>query len=213
VKGIVELPGKILDSVQRSVNDWSNFWQVQTQGNNCLPAAMSMMYSDWDRGAHTRDLNYFNRVAGIRDRETGYRGSAGDIASELHSVMPNMHTQVIENASRKQIGDALDRQLSQGHTLIAGIASPYTAGNNHYIYIAGKDNHGNYIIGDSGNRLGGKLGKTISRDDLLSRVMNRHGGTRMVAGWTDAPTTASRVRGSAAERYAQAQDSQHIADK
>jgi hypothetical protein len=194
-------------AVRRNDSDWNKFFQSQNQGNNCVSAAMSMMYTDWDRGAHTHDLNYFNGLAGIRDRSTGYRGSANGMAGALQSAVKGMHTQVMESGNRKEIGDALDRQLDQGHTVIAGIKSPYHAENNHYIYVAGKDNAGNYVIGDPGNHNGGILGQTISREDLLNRIMNRHGGTRLVAGWSDEPSEASHVKGSAAERYAELKQS------
>jgi S1-C subfamily serine protease len=191
--------------VRRSANDWHQFFQGQNSPSNCSAAAMSMMYSDWDKGAHNRDLNHFNRVAGLDGG--GYNASANVMARQLQGAIRGLHTDVIQEGSRQQIGNALDKQLDQGHTLIAGIKSPYHAQNNHYIYVAGKDSAGNYIIGDSGNSRGGKLGKTISREDLLNRIMSRHGGVRLVAGWTDASTSASQVKGSAAARYAESQRS------
>ena len=169
----------------RPLSDWNHFYRSQTRGNNCLPTSMSMMYADWVKGspANDRELQSIEKLTHVGSTE-GYRGSAQDIARQAQTLMPGLHTADYQSLDRKNLAATLDRHLSEGHTAIVGIKSPYSS-NNHYIYIAGKDHSGNYIVGDSGRRGGGALGKTIHPDDLLNRMMARNGGSRMVAGWLD----------------------------
>jgi len=217
VKDIVELPGKVLDSVVRSVSDWGAFFQGQSRGNNCSAATMAMMDRDWNRNER-HNLSYFDQKAHLGQDGGYYAATAAAMAADLHRAIPdpNFHTQVLERGNRQEVAAYIDSQIKQGHTLIAGINSPYHPGvTNHYIYIGGKDASGNYIIGDPGNSQGGRLGKTISPRELVDRwIMARSGGVRLVAGWSDTQTVASQTRGTAAYRYAQAQqDDRHIADK
>jgi hypothetical protein len=186
----------------RPVSDWNHFYRAQTRGNNCLPAAMSMMYADWAKGspASGGELSQIEHVTHVGG-SGGYTGSASDIGKQAQSIIPGLRTEAFQGLDRRALGAELDKQLAQGHTVIAGIKSPYSS-NNHYIYVAGKDNHGNYLIGDSGRQGGGILGKTIGREDLLNRMMSRNGGSRMVAGHSDATTPATNVEGTAASRYA-----------
>jgi hypothetical protein len=189
------------DSI-RANGDWNKFFRGQTRGNNCLPTSMSMMHADWVKGSHANDaeLRNFEKVTHV-GQSGGYTGSARDIARQAESQIPGLKTAVVEGVNRKELGAQLDKHLAAGHTAIVGIKSPYSDGN-HYIYVAGKDSHGRYIVGDSGRRDGGKLGKSIERDDLLNRMMQRGGGPRMVAGWTEAQTDATKVPGTASARYA-----------
>ncbi len=41
----------------------------------------------------------------------------------------------------------LNKELDQGHTAVAKVQNAHTY-NNHYVYIAGRDREGNYIMGD-----------------------------------------------------------------
>jgi hypothetical protein len=163
---------------------------------------MSMMRADWATGAPANDneLRQIEQATGV-GASGPYTGSTQDIARQASSMIPGLQTHVYEGLNRQALGAALDQELAHGHTVIAGIKSPYS-GDNHYIYVAGKDQSGNYMIGDSGRRGGGLLGPSIGREDLLNRMMARGGGDRMVAGWTDAATPATRLATTAAGRYA-----------
>ncbi|MEZ4534443.1 MAG: hypothetical protein R3D26_05445 [Cyanobacteriota/Melainabacteria group bacterium] len=46
---------------------------------------------------------------------------------------------------------APNAELDKGHTAVARVQNDRT-GNSHYIYVAGRDNDGNYIIGDPDRR-------------------------------------------------------------
>jgi hypothetical protein len=174
-------------NVTRDIKDWNHFYRSQTRSNNCLPTSMSMMYADLVKHSPASDaeLKHFEKITHV-GQHGPYTGSAHDIARQAESQFKGLHTAVVEGVNRKTLGEQLDKHLKDGHTAIVGIKSPYSSGN-HYIYVAGIDSHGKYIIGDSGRHGGGKLGKTIGREDLLNRMMDRGGGPRMVAGWTDQP--------------------------
>jgi hypothetical protein len=186
----------------RTSAGWHDFYRSQTRGNNCLPTAMSMMRADWATGhpANNDELRQIEHITGV-GAHGGYTGSAEAMARQASSMIPGLQTHVYEGLNRQALGAALDQELAKGHTAIVGIKSPYSSGN-HYIYVAGKDQNGNYMIGDSGRHGGGILGPSISRDDLLNRMMARHGGERMVAGWTDATTPATQIGATASGRFA-----------
>jgi hypothetical protein len=77
--------------------------------------------------------------------------------------------------------DDLDRELAQGHTAMARVINPHT-GNPHWIYIAGKDQNGNYVIGDPDRHNNRAFGhdRPVGRDYLYNLMSRRDG---FVAVW------------------------------
>ena len=92
----------------------------------------------------------------------------------------------------------LNKELDLGHSAVAKVINPHT-GHPHYIYVAGRDKDGKYIIGDQ-DRKNAKHFKPVAENHLLQMMKGRDG---FVAGWSHSPTAAARREGSAAYRFAE----------
>ena len=96
----------------------------------------------------------------------------------------------------------LNRELDKGHTAVARVINDRT-GNRHYIYIAGRDADGNYIVGDP-DRKNSKNKSAVSAERLLRDMSKRKPDGGFVAGWAKSDSAATTVTGTAAYRRAEA---------
>lgn len=188
-------------SVFRSASDRNSFYAHQNDGYSCSAFSMAMMCSDWNTGRppSNAESSRWKQIAGTIGR--GYRGSLDQVASNLREGIPDLHTKVY-NYGMGRVGTQamqdLNRELAQGHTAVAKVINPHT-GNPHYIYIAGRTQNGEYIIGDPDRK--NPHQQPISGQRLMSMMSRRDG---FVAGWKDSMSMASRAPGTAANRYAMA---------
>ncbi|MBS2002845.1 MAG: hypothetical protein JST44_15145 [Cyanobacteria bacterium SZAS LIN-5] len=188
-------------TVFRSSSDRNSFYAPQNDGNSCSAFSMAMMCSDWSTGrpASNAESSRWKQIAGTIGH--GYRGTLDQVASNLRQGIPDLHTKVY-NYGMGRVGPQamqdLNRELAQGHTAVAKVINPHT-GNPHYIYIAGRTQNGEYIIGDPDRK--NPHHQPISGQRLMSMMSRRDG---FVAGWKDSMSMASRAPGSAANRYAMA---------
>ncbi len=188
-------------NICRDASDRRNFYAHQNDGYSCSAFSMAMMASDWNTGRppSNAESTQWKRIAGTLGQ--GYRGSLNQVASNLREGIPDLQTKVYNYGMGKvgtQAMQDLNRELAQGHTAVAKVINPHT-GNAHYIYIAGRTNDGQYILGDPDRK--NPHQDPISGDRLM-RMMSRRDG--FVAGWKDSQSMATRSQGSAANRYAMA---------
>jgi hypothetical protein len=162
---------------------------------------MAMMASDWNTGRPptNAESSRWKQIAGTVGQ--GYRGPLEQVAANLRQGIPDLHTKVY-NYGMGRVGPQamqdLNRELAQGHTAVAKVINPHT-GNAHYIYIAGRTQNGEYILGDPDRK--NPHQQPVSGARLMSMMSRRDG---FVAGWKDSQSLASRSPGSAANRYAMA---------
>jgi len=78
----------------------------------------------------------------------GYRGSLETMAGQMQSLglKAKAYDYGFGNVGHEAMKD-LNHELDQGHSAVAKVINPHT-GNPHYIYIAGRDENGKYILGD-----------------------------------------------------------------
>jgi hypothetical protein len=190
-----------LNKFSRSASDRNNFYAHQNDGNSCSAFSMAMMSSDWNTGRPPSDSESSNwkQIAGTIGH--GYRGSLNQVASNLKEGIPGLETKVY-NYGMGRVGpnamQDLNRELAQGHTAVAKVINPHT-GNAHYIYIAGRSANGDYVLGDPDRK--NPHQQPISGDRLMHMMSARDG---FVAGWKNSQSGATRVQGSAANRFAMA---------
>jgi hypothetical protein len=161
--------------------DRTRFYAHQTNGWSCSATALAMMHSNEESGHPPTpgDLEHFERVTGTTQQ--GYRGSLADMANQARSQGMEAKPYQYGRFGEQGMND-LDRELSMGHSAVARIINPHT-GNPHYIYVAGRDSNGNYIIGDPDRKNNPNFGhdKPISRAHLFHMMSGRDG---FVAGWS-----------------------------
>lgn len=183
----------------RNPNDRSAFYAHQNDGNSCSAFSMAMMAADWNTGAPPSDSQSYQWKRITHTLGIGYRGSLNDVARNLQEGIPGIQTKVY-NYGMGRVGQQamqdLNRELDAGHTAVAKIINPHT-GNPHYIYIAGRTRSGEYVLGDPDRKNPHQV--PISGQRLMHMMGPRDG---FVAGWRPAPSNASRVQGTAANRYA-----------
>ncbi|CAN5249163.1 hypothetical protein BH10CYA1_BH10CYA1_09670 [soil metagenome] len=190
---------------ERLMSDARIFYAHQDDGNSCSAFAVGMAVSDWRIGrpqAYGRETQHFKELTGTTQH--GYRGSLRDMAGQLtrEGLTAKAYDYGLGNVGAQALRD-LNKELDKGHTAIGKVINPHT-GNAHYIYIAGRDNQGNYILGDP-DRKNRQHFQPVSGETLIGMMHRRDG---FVAVWSDASTAASQVAGSAAYRYAHQQPMQ-----
>jgi hypothetical protein len=188
-------------TVCRDASDRNSFYAHQNDGYSCSAFSMAMMASDWNTGRPptNAESSRWKQIAGTVGQ--GYRGPLEQVAANLRQGIPDLHTKVY-NYGMGRVGPQamqdLNRELAQGHTAVAKVINPHT-GNAHYIYIAGRTQNGEYILGDPDRK--NPHQQPVSGARLMSMMSRRDG---FVAGWKDSQSLASRSPGSAANRYAMA---------
>ena len=162
----------------RQLADRSSFYRHQNDAVSCSAFSMAMMYSDHKLGRPVNDSEAykFKQLAGVTSH--GYRGSLADMGRQLESA--GLHARPYEyanNFNERGMAD-LNRELAAGHSAVARVINPHT-GNPHYIYIAGRDSSGRYIVGDP-DRKNLAYHQPVSAERLYSMMRGRNG---FVAGW------------------------------
>jgi hypothetical protein len=191
--------GDTTGNAVRDTADRNAFYAHQNDAYSCSAFSMAMMGSDWNTGhpPSNAESSNWKHIAGTIGQ--GYRGSLRTVASNLQEGIPGLHTKVYDYGMGKVGPSAmsdLNQELAQGHTAVAKVINPHT-GNAHYIYIAGRSQNGEYLLGDPDRK--NPHQQPISGARLLHMMSPRDG---FVAGWKDSPSAASRTQGSAAYHYA-----------
>lgn len=162
----------------RSIAERENFYRHQNDGVSCSAFSMAMMYSDHklNRPVTDEEADRFKELAGLTPT-TGYRGTLVDMAKQIEST--GLHAKAYEYTQFNEQGlDDLNRELSLGHSAVARVINPHT-GNPHYIYIAGRDAAGQYILGDP-DRKNLAHSEPVPKEQLYKMMSGRDG---FVAGW------------------------------
>lgn len=191
-------------NMRRTFNDRKTFFRAQNDSHSCSAFAMGMMAADHLKGSPISDKEAtgFKKLAGTTSH--GYRGSLDDMASQLKSVGLNTKAYKFDKFGDEEM-KALNAELDKGHTAVARVQNDRT-GNSHYIYVAGRDNDGNYIIGDPDRRNKNNKGP-ISPERLKKLMSNRMPDGGFVAGWAAKEGKAENIPGSIAFRNAQTRNS------
>lgn len=210
-KGDEPYDGGAADGVnmRRTFNDRKTFFRAQNDSHSCSAFAMGMMAADHLKGSPISDKEAtgFKKLAGTTSH--GYRGSLDDMASQLGSVGLNTKAYKFDKFGDEEM-KALNAELDKGHTAVARVQNDRT-GNSHYIYVAGRDNDGNYIIGDPDRRNKNNKGP-ISPERLKKLMSNRMPDGGFVAGWAAKEGKAENIPGSIAFRNAHTRNLRDGAD-
>ena len=164
----------------RSVNDISKFYTHQDDAYSCSAFAVGMAKADHRLG---RPLRYGRETQAMKDLTNtngiGYRGTLETLAGQMRQtgLEAKPYSYGMGNVGEQAMRD-LNRELAQGHSAVAKVINPHT-GNPHYIYIAGRDANGQYILGDP-DRKNTQHFKPVSQQ-YLQRMMSRRDG--FVATW------------------------------
>jgi hypothetical protein len=160
------------------IDDLKRFYLHQDDGLSCSAFSMGMLYSDQVLG---RPLEYgeeteaMKKLAGVTKH--GYRGNLESIACKLRKKGLQAKAFHYKHFDQYAVSD-LNRQLDEGHSAVARVINPHT-NNRHYIYIAGRNAAGDYIIGDP-DRKNADHFQPVKSAHLLSMMSGRDG---FVAGW------------------------------
>lgn len=180
------------ERIVRDISDRSKFYAHQDDGVSCSAYSMAMMHSDHKTGrpvSYGRESQSFKELAGTIGR--GYRGNLQSIADKMEKT--GLDAKAYEY---KRFGDQgmkdLNAELDRGHTAIARVINPHT-GNNHYIYVAGRDQKGNYIVGDP-DRANKQHNVPVTPGALMKMMSGRDG---FVAGWNANANRVPEIPGTA----------------
>lgn len=196
--------------MRRNFSDRKTFFRAQNDSHSCSAFAMGMMAADHLKGSPISDKEAtgFKKLAGTTSH--GYRGSLDDMASQLESVGLNTKAYKFNKFGKEEL-KALDAELDKGHTAVARVQNDRT-GNSHYIYVAGRDADGNYIIGDPDRRNKNNTGP-VSPERLMKLMSNRMPDGGFVAGWAAKEGKAESIPGSIAYRNAHTRNIRDGADR
>lgn len=164
--------------VVRTSMDLKNFYRAQDDGVSCSAYSMAMLFSDQALGrpvSYGRESQSFKQLAGTIGH--GYRGDLQSIANHLEKLGLEAKAYQYSRFDKDHVAD-LNAELDKGHTAVARVINPHT-GNHHYIYVAGRDANGNYIIGDP-DRANRDHFNPVAPARLVKMMSGRDG---FVAGW------------------------------
>jgi hypothetical protein len=172
-----------------SLAERNTFYKHQTTPVDCSAVSMGEAYSHHRLGRPLTDSEtvQMRRLAGVTQH--GYRGSLDTMAHQMETT--GLKAKAYEysgNFNEKGMAD-LNRELAAGHSAVARVINTHT-GNPHYIYIAGRDGNGNYIVGDPDRKNNGqyvpRAGRVVNHDkpmsaqELYTMMRGRNG---FVAAW------------------------------
>lgn len=162
----------------RQLADREKFYRHQNDGVSCSAFSMAMLYSDHKLGRPVTDeeADRFKQLAGLT-ATTGYRGTLVDMAHQIESTGLQAKPYEYQQFNEQGMVD-LNGELAQGHSAVARVINPHT-GNPHYIYIAGRNADGQYILGDP-DRKNLAHNEPVSAEVLYKMMSGRDG---FVAGW------------------------------
>ena len=181
--------------VVRDISDRSRFYAHQDDGHSCSAFSMAMMVSDHLKGRppqYGQEMRGFKALAGTLSH--GYRGSLDTMAGQLRQAGLEAKAYQYNRFGQKGMED-LNAELDQGHSAVARVINPHT-GNRHYIYVAGRNADGNYILGDP-DRGNPSHAQPVSPQRLMKMMSGRDG---FVAGWAPSDSAAANIPGTAAYR-------------
>jgi hypothetical protein len=164
----------------RSISELSKFYTRQDDGYSCAAFSVGMAKADHrlgrplQHGRETQAMKDLTKTNGI-----GYRGTLETLAGQMRQtgLEAKAYSYGMGNVGEQAMRD-LNRELAQGRSAVAKVINPNT-GNPHYIYIAGRDANGQYILGDP-DRKNTQHFKPVSQQ-YLQRMMSRRDG--FVATW------------------------------
>ena len=184
--------------VTRTADDLKTFYRHQDDGVSCSAFSIAMAVSDQSLGRpiqYGQESQEFKQLAGTTSH--GYRGDLQSIADKLQTQGLDAKAYHYDRVGNQTMDD-LKKELDQGHSAVARVINPHT-GNPHYIYIAGRDQKGDYIIGDP-DRHNTQHFKPVKEAHLQDMMSGRDG---FVATWGNQSTIAASRPGTAAYRMAQ----------
>lgn len=189
----------LINRVIRDASDRARFYAHQDDGHSCSAFSMAMMASDHLKGRppqYGQETRAFKALAGVLTN--GYRGSLETMAGQLRQTGLETKAYQYDRFGPKGMED-LNAELDKGHSAVARVINPHT-GNRHYIYVAGRNAEGNYIIGDP-DRGNPSHTQPVSPQRLLKMMSGRDG---FVAGWSTSYSVAANIPGTAANKRMQA---------
>ncbi len=192
-------PGVAGERVIRDISDRSKFYAHQNDGHSCSAFSMAMMAGDHLLGRppqYGKETQSFKALAGVLNH--GYRGSLETMAGQLRQVGLEAKAYQYGRFGQQGMQD-LNAELDQGHGAVARVLNPHT-GNRHYIYVAGRNAEGNYILGDP-DRGNPSHAAPVSPQRLMKMMSGRDG---FVAGWAASDGPAANTPGTASYKRAQA---------
>ena len=189
-----QAPEAPMSKVTRTAADRRNFYNHQDDGKSCSAFAMGMLHADQVTGrpmAYGRETHAFKELAGVTNH--GYRGTLENMANQLRSL--NLNAKAYDygfgNVGPKAMQD-LNKELDQGRSAVAKVINPHT-GNPHYIFIAGRDSNGRYIIGDPDRHNNAAHGHDRPVEPAhLMRMMGPRNG--FVVAWSESTAQARLAR-------------------
>jgi hypothetical protein len=183
------------ERVVRSPQDLKVFYRAQDDGVSCSAYSIAMLYSDQALGrpvAYGKEAQSFKALAGTLFH--GYRGDLQSIADKLNSLGLDSKAYQYGKVGDRAMSD-LNCELDKGHTAVARVINPHT-GNAHYVYVAGRDANGNYVIGDP-DRYNKTHFSPVAPSRLQKMMSGRDG---FVVAWARTNNNAVMVADSAASR-------------
>lgn len=192
-------PEAPMNRVIRDASDRARFYAHQDDGHSCSAFSMAMMASDHLKGRppqYGQETRSFKALAGVLSH--GYRGSLETMAAQLRQTGLETKAYQYDRFGPKGMED-LNAELDKGHSAVARVINPHT-GNRHYIYVAGRNAEGNYIIGDP-DRGNPSHAQPVSPQRLMKMMSGRDG---FVAGWAESESVAANIPGTAAYKRMQA---------
>jgi len=175
-------PGDTPSNPHRQI-DRNRFYAHQPDGISCGPTSLAMMRSDFRTGrpASVGEIKHLEDVTGT-SRAGRFPGSVDDMARYARQYGGLNAKAYNYSPGDPRAMNALDHELDQGHGALLRVKNPHT-GNNHWVYVAGKDSHGDYIVGDPdrfNNRSSAHHDRPVSRQHIWNMMKYRDG---FVAGW------------------------------
>ncbi|OPZ80637.1 MAG: hypothetical protein BWY75_03750 [bacterium ADurb.Bin425] len=161
--------------IVRTLSERSRFYTHQDDSKSCSAFSFGMMAADHLYGRpvkHGSEAQYFKELAGTINH--GYRGDLKSVEAKLQKI--GLDAKAYEygfgKVSRESLKD-LNRELDQGKSAVVKVINPTTK-NPHYIYVAGRDKNGDYIVGDPA-RSNRTNSAPVSPDFLYSMMRQRDG--------------------------------------
>lgn len=185
--------------VVRDISDRTRFYAHQDDGHSCSAFSIAMMASDHLKGRppqYGQETRSFKALAGVLNN--GYRGSLETMAGQIRQTGLEARAYQYDRFGPKGMED-LNAELDKGSSAVARVINPHT-GNRHYIYVAGRNAEGNYIIGDP-DRGNPSHAQPVSPQRLMKMMSGRDG---FVAGWAPSDNPSANIPGTASYRRMQA---------
>lgn len=173
----------------RQLSERRNFYLAQHDSFGCGATSLAMLIADQKKSGppswgQAQQLERSTGTLSHRDQygrlDPMYPGGPDQMARDISRA--GLHSKAYAyRVGDPQMMNDVDNELRQGHGVWARIQNPHT-GHGHFIYVAGHDANGNYILGDPdafNNRVHGH-DRPITRQWLWHMMSARDG---FAAGW------------------------------